>query len=403
MIQSFWKNKPVEIIHNKSRIHEQILPTKVLLEKLETEISESKTQLDYIVYNGQELSESKMKDILMFINKYYLTSNCKTYSLIYTYELLHFYCKNALIIEFYPKNTNKQNNTVPIGYIFGKKTNIKIYGNEFSCLEVNFLCIMPVLRKLKLSSYMINILSKECIIKYDDITLACYTIQAEINSPSFCQKQFYHRLLSIETLRNCQFLPSDIDMNLFKKVHNTFKYNIECKSQFRIKYIYNGMNDNTPVDSNLIKILYEKYIEYSSKTYDIYQNISFEEFSKTFYNKSFYHFIIYKDDTIVSYICMFRIDVLNSITNLIYRNGYLYYMFFEENHNTKLLNKQNYLEFIHEFIYHNNIFDLTSFTDIFDIDYNIVKCIPGSGTLSYYLFNMKLNVIKNSKNGLITI
>jgi hypothetical protein len=177
---------------------------------------------------------------------------------------------------------------------------------------------------------------------------------------------------------------------------------MECKNNFKINFI----NGNETTDPSLIKILYEKYIEYSNKTYYIYQNISFEEFNETFFNKSFYHFIIYNESDssqILSYICMFRIDVLNSKNNLKYRNGYLYYMFFEENTNHELLNKQNYLEFTHEYIYNNNIFDVISFTDIFDIDYNIIKCVPGSGTLSYYLFNMKLGTIKNSKNGLITI
>jgi hypothetical protein len=403
MMKSFWKNKPVEILNKYSNIHEQILPTTKLLEKLTHEISESKYHLDYIVYNDYELSESKIKDIILFLNKYYITSDCKTFSLMYTYDLLKFYCKNTLVIEFYPKNTiNNKKNMTPIGYIFGKKTDIKIYGNEFPCLEVNFLCIMQVLRKLTLSSYMINILTKECIIRYNDIQLACYTIQTPINSPSFCKKQFYHRLLSIESLRDCEFLPNSTDLNLFKKVHNTFKYSMECKNNFKINFI----NGNETTDPSLIKILYEKYIEYSNKTYYIYQNISFEEFNETFFNKSFYHFIIYNESDssqILSYICMFRIDVLNSKNNLKYRNGYLYYMFFEENTNHELLNKQNYLEFTHEYIYNNNIFDVISFTDIFDIDYNIIKCVPGSGTLSYYLFNMKLGTIKNSKNGLITI
>jgi hypothetical protein len=259
---------------------------------------------------------------------------------------------------------------------------------------------------------MINVLTKECITHYNDITLASYTIQKKINSPSFCQKQFYHRLLSIKTLRNCEFLPLDIDMNLFTKVHNTFKYSVGCKTHFKIKFIFDGKcegngndNDNgSIVPLSLIQTLYEKYVEYSNNTYDIYQNTSFEEFSETFYNKSFYHFIIYKDDIIVSYICIFRIDTLNSNKyNLMYKNGYLYYMFFKEDINNPLLNKQNYLEFTHHYIFDNNIFDLISFTDIFDMDYNIVKCVPGGGSLSYYLFNMKLNYIKNSKNGLITI
>jgi hypothetical protein len=157
-------------------------------------------------------------------------------------------------------------------------------------------------------------------------------------------------------------------------------------------------NDGTNID--LINVLYNKYIDYAKKTYDVYEIITLQEFENTFNNDSFYHFILRKKESkdIISYICMFRLDTFNSQKNTGYKGGYLYYMFFNDN-----VKKENVIEYINEYIYKNSIFDVITFTDIFNFDYNNIKCISGTGLLRYYLFNMKCNSIENSKNGLITI
>ena len=69
----------------------------------------------------------------------------------------------------------------------------------------------------------------------------------------------------------------------------------------------------------------------------------------------------------------------------------------------KSIRKENVLESVHEYIYKNNVFDVTTFSDIFNINYNNIKCIQGSGVLRYYLFNITCNSIDSIKNGLITI
>ena len=73
-------------------------------------------------------------------------------------------------------------------------------------------------------------------------------------------------------------------------------------------------------------------------------------------------------------------------------------MFFKNNNSIL-----HYLEFINEYIYKNDIFDMITFTDIFNIDIPTMKCIKGTGQLSYYFYNLQIPLINNTKNGLITI
>jgi hypothetical protein len=51
--------------------------------------------------------------------------------------------------------------------------------------------------------------------------------------------------------------------------------------------------------------------------------------------------------------------------------------------------------------------DMITLTDIFPVskkeDYVKLKFVEGSGSLSYYIFNMNVNKIENKKNGLVTM
>ena len=56
-----------------------------------------------------------------------------------------------------------------------------------------------------------------------------------------------------------------------------------------------------------------------------------------------------------------------------------------------------------KYIYENDLFDVLTFGDIFNVDYKKINCTQGSDILKYYLFNMKTHKIDNHKNGLISI
>ena len=388
MKHSFWMNKPVYVEQKQINKCEQILTNDELLKYISNELENTRIKLNYSIKNLNQLSETEQYKILNFINANYISSTDNDFKLLYSLDLLKYYADNALLIEFYPKS-NSYNNVV--GYIIGKSHETIIDQKNINCLEVNFLCIIPELRNLGLSGFMINTLTKESILNYN-ISVAHYTIFSEIKSPHFSKKKIYYRIINIPKLLNTGFINNDANIPLYKKIYNTFSYR---KNNTNIVYI-NG-NDHENVNDHFIDTLYNRYIEYAHNTYDIYNYISFEDFKKTFYNKSFHHFIIYNNSgEIVAYVCMFNINILNTHTNLTYNSGYLYNMFFE-------IQIEDTLEYIHEYIYNNDIFDVITFTDIFYFDYNNIKCIPGSGYLHYYLFNSKVKKIENYKNGLITI
>lgn len=386
-MKSFWENKPLYIEDMSS--FNQILTNSELLDKINQEIDSSRYQLDYKVYNNVDLTNSnKLDSIQAFINKNYITSTDSAFKLVYSTELLKFCLHNSLLIEFSPKN---KQDTV-IGYIVGKKVDLRIKDKSLPCLEVNFLCLMPKLRSLGVSSYMINVLTRECVDRYN-IGIAHYTIGTRINSPHFGEKQFYHRLLNIDNLNNAGFYASNEDLNLHKRICNTFNYKYNYNTKHSITYIN---NDDSNIE--LITHLYAKYLEYCEETYDIYEEIDFNTFKSSFSNKEFHHFII-KDkstDKIKSYVCLFTLDTLNNDRNISYKCGYYYYMWFESK-------PQNSLEYIHEYIFKNNIVDIISFSDIFSFDVSGIKAIRGSSQLRYYLFNMGSQIIENKRNGLITI
>jgi hypothetical protein len=398
-MESFWKTKPVVISEEKKEFN-QILSNQDMLEIVINQINSSKLKLDYKLYSFEKiiskselLTNQKLNEIVVFINNNYISGgDDNDFKYIYTFDLLKLYCKDAVILEFYPKN-----NTKIVGYIIGKRTKLSYFDKSSEFLEVNFLCLITRLRNLKLAPYMINCLTKESIINYD-IGSAHYTINSPIKSPYFSKKKFYHRMINIDHLINCKFVNDNSDSdsngkNILKKVYNTFSYKLSSKNK-------KVVNINSTNKDLYINSIYEKYKEYTGNTYDIYVNTTLEELNDILDNNSFYNFVILNSyDNLEAFISFFRLDTSNN--NGIYKNGFYYKICFPNEANKT--DKTDYLELVNEYIYKNEIFDVITFADHFDIDFKQMKCIKGTGELKYYLFNYNFRKIDNYKNGLITI
>lgn len=372
----FWSDKPLSITKNKNVT--TILPITELLHKINTDISLSKMQLDYSII--RDLNENKMESIIRFINDHYSNDGL---SLRYSTNLFSYYTQNAIIIEFYPRNK-----TNVIGYIVGSKITLNIFNNTYDSAGVNFLCLVPTLRNMRLSSYMINVLTKEIIHHFPTIKMAHYTISSNISSPCFGKKNFYHRVLNVPKLCEAGFTEEQ-DTNKLQAIYNVFEYDYKYGKQHHILY--------NPNDINIITQLYTKYNNYIRTNYDIFEEITLDEFTMTFSNKAFHHFVVYRNDVIKSYVCMFELEVYNTNNQKGYKTGFFYYMFFVDE------DIVNTLEYIHEYIFKNDILDLTTYTDIFKVNHKKLKCVEGSGALNYYLYNVNCCKIPNHRNGLITI
>lgn len=377
-MNSFWSNKPVEI--SNDNIITILQNKEDILNKINKEIECNKFKVQYEILDGNKLHIDKIDNIVNFMNKNYVESSDESYSLVYTPDLFSFYCKNSIILEFYPLN-----NTKSIGYIIGKRSKVSLYNKILDTSEVNFLCIVPALRSLGLASYMINMLSREMILQYDIIT-SHYTVSTPIKIPYFGEKTFYHRFINFDNLYKVNFM-SNLQLGLRNK------FNFDKKLNYHVKYL-----NNVEPDSSLVDNLYSKYLAFCKVTYDIYEIVSLDEFKRSFMNKMFHHFIVYKKNKIMAYISLFRLDTMYKCIQTSIKAGYYYYMFFDGK-----LNITNCLEVVNKYIYDHSIFDILTFTDIFDINYNDINCIKGSSYLRYYFYNMKLPNISNKRNGMITI
>jgi len=393
-MENFWDNKPVNVNTSSIKEHKQILPIEQAFININNEIDQSKIKLDYKVYNELNTTiEIPYENITNFINNNYINDEIE--STIYTVDIIKFYSKDCLIIEFYPKDKK----TV-IGYIFGRRHKISIFENITDTIEVNFLCIIPTLRSINVSTYMINIISRECVINYN-IPIAHYTVNKNIKSPFFSEKKFYHRFINILKLYNIEFINTKYDILKYMEKFNKYLCDETFKNSHTIEYINNGLEyfSEKPIDSNIISELYSKLIDYNKNTYDIYECISFENYMETFKYKDFHHFIVRnKNNEIVNYFLYYKLEFYIKHYKTKYTNGYLYSMFFSNTDDIV-----NSMELVNHFIYNYMIFDVTTIIDIFNIDYELINSYLGSGLLRYYYFNMMISPILNHKNNLITL
>lgn len=84
-------------------------------------------------------------------------------------------------------------------------------------LEVNFLCMTPALRKLNIAPFMITSLKKEMVERYN-MGIAHYTVAREIGIPYFSHKNYYKRIINVDTLIKYNYIDS-VNMMNYKNSH----------------------------------------------------------------------------------------------------------------------------------------------------------------------------------------
>jgi len=388
---SYWKSNPLivnEMKNNNNNLKEfvQILSNEELLQKVENDINLHKYKLNYTV-NEFGLNAYKLCE---FINENYIEKLDSKFKFVYTPDLIKYYILNSIVICFYSMETNKYKSKM-IGLIIGKKTKLYINLIEKNSIEVNFLSLNIKARNKNLTPLMISILIKETILNYS-IGIAHFTIQFPIKSPHYGLKYYYHRLINIKKLFDTEFIEDDINnINYYKKIYNNFQ-----KLLPEQQIIYLNKNKFLITDE-LINFIYKNVNIYSKFKYKIYEYRTLEEIKKMFNIDSFHHFIfINNNNKIINYMCLNELKIANTRNNLLYSNAYIYIGFYLDP--IYIL-----IEKISEYVYLNKIFDVITWSDLFDNNLNICKCIKGTGFLKYYLFNFKTCLILNKLNGLVTL
>ena len=371
---SFWRSQPVNVI--KTVAPKQILSEETLLAKVTSDILGSKIKLDYTVY--ETFNEEVIVETLEFINSNYVGS--ETSQLIYSKSLLEYFLKDSLLIHFHAKGKTDK----IVGSIIGKKRQLHLFNKTEQVIDVNFLCLIKNLRNLHLAPYLIGVLTKETVLRLK-ISLACYTIGADIKSSSFGSKKMYHRPVHLANLRREGFLPKERSPNLDRQ------YGPQ-KDTYELTYINNTTN-GLDIDA-LNNIVVEHY----KQTYSAFDYKSLEEI---FSNPYFHTFIFGSLDNPSDILSFYRIDILDPQNKGKYRNGYLYLNMVKSNSQAHI---KKLFDSAAKYCSENNILDMFTLSDIYEgIDYPKANFVNGTGALNYYMFNMDIPKIANHQNGLITI
>ena len=348
----------------------EILDTpEIHLERLTNIIEGYKTQLNYKV-----LDESYIDEIVEFVNCNYFDKD-GNFPIIYTKELISFYLIDSIAIFFYSKN----NPTKVIASIIGKFKNINSFNKQMDAIEGNFFCIIPQLRKLNLPKLLISYLIREFIYKYkSDVICGYYTTGDIINVKPICSKSYIHRYINFTELINLQQINQSKNTSLHKKYYSKFVYPDNFK-KYKI---------NTIIQENQIDEITDKLNTYQKKCFDIYEHVSNNIIRDLNNSTIFYKFIITDNDNIIGFISFFKLDILNKKLNKLVRTLYLYYYFCDGN-------IIDYLEYVAEYLYKNNICDMF-LMNLFD-DNVPIRYVKGSGLLYYNLYNVKHFDIKEQK------
>ena len=396
---SFWQSQPVKVSNDNIK---QILSHTELLDKINGDIEKCKIKLDYNSYKGDDLLSAPLTElrsnILKFINNNYVNSD--NLCLIYSDELFSYYLHDSIVIQFYPKGSPEK----IIGIIIGKKKKLFLGTKDepSDIIEVDFLCLLEKLRSMHLAPYMIGVLTKETVLQFN-IATAYYTISDSIKSVSFGKKQLFHKPIQVENLMLANFFTDATVKNDKVKYERFFN---SYRKVRKLTYINNEQNPS----EELIAKIHDLVFEYSKKTYDIFDYKSKESIKMILKNKTFHNFLFYKDDVLIDYVCIYRLDSHNKINKYFYKNGYIYILGLK---NTDLEYINDIMDSISGYCYdikRNEMIetiDMITLTDIFPInqteDYTKMKFLGGSGSLSYYIFNMNVHPIINKKNGLVTL
>jgi hypothetical protein len=406
MNSKFWLNQPVNTLSNYDYNYnsnfelKEIMPNETLLNNINNIICP--INLTYKVTVSKNLDFQKKTQLLSFINDMYINNESDILKLHYSIDLFNYFVdENCIILEFYFKEHL-------IGLIIGKKNKVIVskLKESVELLEVNFLCLDIQVRHFNITPYMIASLTKESINIFN-INKAYYTISKNIESKSFCSKNLYHRIINIPKLLEMSFLHSNINVLLYKKLYNTFSYKTNYMKGKRLlfyNYAFNKESIDIDID-DIAEDLYSELNDFYIKKYDIYECISRETIIKLFKNKSFYHFIIQNDYGIpTDYICFFRLDTKSTLPtkndNLkssYYKNGYMYLYYTND--------IKSLLEKVTEECYKHKIFDVITLNENFleDNTSDHLKLLKGCANLKYYMYNVLINNMEASVNGLITI
>jgi hypothetical protein len=375
---SFWTAQPTTA---KEGGFYQNLPDQDALDKINKELDAAKIKLDYTAIEGVDATPEKRKEILTFINQNYLNTE---YSRVeYDSSILDYYLRDSLILIFHPKGRGD----MMVGLIIARRKNLQIYDTISNISEASFLCLVSKLRSLHLAPYIIGVLVRESVLKLDN-SRAYYTISSPIKSPSFGRKYVYYRPVNVDTAIKINMLPPNVNIKLLKNKYNNMT------DILPLKYI------SGKEDKELASTLQEKILDYSKKTYNIFDHKPKEDIEAILRCPAFHTFLFYNTAEIADIIVISEVKVfLHSGES--YKKGYIYVNVFSD-YSTKHIRR--IIDSVAAYCLKHKILDNIAVIDNFPIDnYDDVNFFKVEASLGYYIYNMNTSPIDNKKNGIVMI
>lgn len=363
---SYWETMPLNVASN--RVPQMLIEPSELLKKINNEMLKCHVDFNYTMYNESIYSDEFITELKEFFDKYYDNG-------WYTFEMYKFLLKDSIIIHIH-----KPNDT--LGYIISRSKKYHIFEKEINnVMEINCFCIKSEYRKQYLGPYMLNVFIREGILDYNFRT-AIYSIYTNIKSPYYCLKSAYYRPININVLETYNFLGELLNKNK------------ECLKNFNIsKNRMEYFNGTLP---KKINIIHKKLLEFKKDHFKVYEKTSKDEFSRSFLNKAFHHFIFYNSkNEIINYISYYYCN-----NGKMYKIGYLYNFFLNV---YKIKNVNKMIDTVCN--YSKNIIDVFAFYDLFKTN-NYLKdlnCIKGKTNTKFYMFNYSMYLIKNHEHFIIHI
>lgn len=346
---SFWNNKPLNTYGNDISfiLHREILFNQITYElnnQVNVEFTKTFTISSFNTLNDEHIE---------FIQKYYYNHN--NIKLHYSKELLITSLgKKFIILELRKDN-------VIVGLITAKKTMFYINkrdgnGNLINTVDINYLCLHPVVRNKNLSTYLINKITL-CVLKtYKSINCAFYTVGHKINDNYYSEKSIYHIPINNNLLLESKFI---------NKPHNLMLNETNSSKIYQVK-------TTTKYKQLIREINLWNAINFNLSEHFPYDNV-----------KNFHHFYDGKN-----YMCLFQLN--NIINGIELKVGYIY--------KTNFKDTNTFNSFI-KYIKDNKVYDIVNTTIYFDTS-NLLK---GTGTLYYYAYNLNMPKINSNDNAIVTI
>jgi hypothetical protein len=307
--------------------------------------------------------------------------------------------------------------SICIDYICKRKNTLKTNtDNDNVIYEEGCIPLKTVFSDDLETNDIINISISTFIKMFDTNYLLCFIYNLNIKRNSFneideidkntlfSKKYFYYRPIYIDKLLKSDILNrlSDNDINIFKKIYNTFSYHISFLKNVKIEFIAGADKYDEYDLYDLAEELSDKLVEYNEKTKDVFDYIDKNEMFDILKSPLFYKFIIRNNNNeIINFVCIKWCYITNNKgKDKIYsKNGKYYCSFYS---NSSSLYISYILEAISEYCYRNNILDIITLEDFFTGDEtNYFKLIKKCSRY-YYIKNVKTSFVINSRrNGLI--